>query len=81
MNEPPPLYSHDALSLYNHGNTLIAQKRFEQALASYDGALTIRPDWPEVFAHRGIALHELTRFDEALSSYDRALTIRPNQTC
>ena len=53
-------------------------KRFEEALASYDRALTLRRDYLEALVNRGIALHHLKRFDEALASYDRALTLRPN---
>jgi tetratricopeptide (TPR) repeat protein len=53
------------------------QRRFEQALVSYDSALTVRPDDPEALYNRANTLHELKRFDEALESYDRALVVRP----
>ncbi len=58
--------------------TLHELKRFEEALASYDRALTVRPDFAEALYNRGNALHELKRFEEALASYDRALTVRPD---
>ena len=64
-----------AEALYNRGNTLHELKRFEEALASYDRALTVRPDYAEALCNRGVTLHELKRFDEALASYDRALTV------
>ena len=48
-------------------------KRFEEALASYDRALKVRPDFAEALFNRGDTLHELGRFEEALASYDRAL--------
>jgi tetratricopeptide (TPR) repeat protein len=50
----------------------------EMALASFDRALTLRPDHAEAFSNRGIALHKLKRFEEALASYDRALKLRPD---
>jgi tetratricopeptide (TPR) repeat protein len=50
----------------------------DTALASYDRALTVRPDHAEALSNRGIALHELRRFEEAVASYDRALTVRPD---
>ena len=53
-------------------------ERFEEALVSYDRALTLRPDFAEALLNRGASLHELERFDEALASYNRALTLRPN---
>ena len=58
--------------------TLHELKRFEEALASYDRALTVRPDFAEALSNRGNTLHELKRFEEALASYDRALTVRPD---
>jgi hypothetical protein len=52
--------------------------RFEDALASYDRALKVRPDYAEALNNRGLTLHGLKRFDEALADYDRALQIRPD---
>ena len=63
---------------YNRGNALHELKRFEEAVASYDRALTLRPDYAEAHSNRGNALHALKRFDEALVSYDRALAVRPD---
>jgi Tfp pilus assembly protein PilF len=51
-------------------------KRYEEALASYDRALTLQPDYPEALSNRGRTLHALKRFEEALSCHDRALTLR-----
>ncbi len=54
------------------------QRRFDEALASYDRALALRPDHADALCNRGATLHELQRFDEALASYDRALALRPD---
>ena len=62
----------------NRGNALKGLKRFEEALASYDHTLTVRPDYAEALSNRGNTLKELKRFEEALASYDRALTVRPD---
>jgi tetratricopeptide (TPR) repeat protein len=67
-----------AEALSNRGNTLHELKRFEEALASYDRALTVWPDYAEALCNRGVTLHELRRFEETLASYDRALTARPD---
>ena len=58
--------------------TLRELKRFEEALVSYDRALTVRPDFAEALSNRGLILHELKRFEEALASYDRALIVQPD---
>ena len=51
--------------------TLHALERFDEALASFDRALALRPDNAEALGSRGFTLHVLRRFDEALASYDR----------
>jgi Tfp pilus assembly protein PilF len=50
----------------------------DMALASYDRALKVRPDYAEALCNRGVTLHELKRFAEALASYDRAVKVRPH---
>jgi tetratricopeptide (TPR) repeat protein len=62
----------------NRGIILNELKRLDEALASYDHALTLRPDYVEALSNRGVTLHALRRFEEALASYDRVLTLRPD---
>jgi tetratricopeptide (TPR) repeat protein len=58
------------------GLALRSLGRLDDALQSYDRALTIEPDNAEALNNRGLLLHELQRFDGALESYDRALAVR-----
>ncbi|MCA2623843.1 MAG: tetratricopeptide repeat protein, partial [Microcystis sp. M19BS1] len=53
-------------------------KEYEQAIASYDRALEIKPDKHEAWYNRGVALGNLGRFEQAIASYDRALEIKPD---
>jgi tetratricopeptide (TPR) repeat protein len=59
------------------GNVLLALNRAAEALANYDQALAVKPDFPEAWNNRGNALAALKRLDEALSSYERVLAARP----
>ena len=68
----------DAEGLHNRGTALLAQRRYEEALASYDKALAIRPGYIAALHCRGIVLRNLNRPAEALASHDRALAIRPD---
>src|SRR5262249_34342288 len=53
--------------------------RFEEALASYDRAVMLRPDYANAHYNRGVILNdELKRYEEALASYDRALAVQPD---
>jgi tetratricopeptide (TPR) repeat protein len=61
-------------SLYycNHGLALAGLRRFEEAVESYDRALSLRQGGEALF-NRGVALQALGRFAEALESYERLL--------
>ena len=52
--------------------------RAEEALASYDQALSRQPDHLDALANRGATLRSLGRLAAALASYDRALALCPD---
>ncbi len=68
ITSSPPTPHPDAPA--HRGVTLHELKRFDEALASYEQALAMRPDYAEALSHRGATLHELRRFKDALASYD-----------
>lgn len=51
--------------------------RSEEALASYEKALTLAPGNVEATYNRGHVLERLKRYDEALASYDLAIAAHP----
>jgi protein O-GlcNAc transferase len=53
-------------------------QQLDQALACYDKALALKPDYAEAFYSRGIALKKLGRLEEALASFDQALALKPD---
>ena len=55
----------------NRGNALQELKRFDEALASYDKALALRPDYAEALLQSRQCAAGAEAFDEALASYDR----------
>jgi tetratricopeptide (TPR) repeat protein len=61
------------------GGVLAALDRYEEAIASYDQALKIKPDKDEAWYNRGIALDYLGRYEEAIDSFDQALKIKPDK--
>ena len=65
-------------ALNNRGVTLKEAGRLAEALASYDRALSLKPQYAEAHGNRGNALKELGRLDEALASYDAALGLKPD---
>jgi tetratricopeptide (TPR) repeat protein len=61
----------------NRGFALRRVEQPEEALDSFDKALTIEPHFAEAHINRGIALKDLGRFDEAVASYDTAIALQP----
>ena len=53
-------------------------KKIESALASYDKAIQIKPDYAEAYNNRGNVLLELKKIESAIESFDRAIQIKPN---
>jgi predicted O-linked N-acetylglucosamine transferase (SPINDLY family) len=53
-------------------------KRAEEALASCEKAIALKPDDTEAHSNRAIALLDLKRPEEALASCDRAIALKPD---
>ena len=78
------LAKHDRNSaLYFDGLHLLAAVQFRsgrltEALASYDAALAIQPNFAAAHSNRANVLKAQKRLNEALESYDKALAIQPD---
>ena len=60
------------------GRGFAARERYEEALACYDYALTLRGDIPHMWNNRGHALRNLDRLDDAEVSLREALRLKPD---
>lgn len=66
--------------LVKEGNRQFHAGKYEEAIATYDRALSSNPTDPAVvWRSRGLAFARLQKYNEAIASYDRALTIKPNE--
>ena len=61
----------------NRGTALGDLKRSEEALASYDQAIALKPDYAEAHYNRGLAMMQLKRPEKALASCDQAIAMNP----
>ena len=48
------------------------------AIASYDQAIKLQPEFSEYWFNRGLTLFHLERFDEAITSYETATELKPD---
>ena len=69
----------DAITHYNRANALKSLRRHVEALAGFDRALALQPDYVDALNNRAALLLDLNRFQEALACYDRIVAIRPGE--
>jgi tetratricopeptide (TPR) repeat protein len=60
------------------GHAQVQQASFEAALASYERATDLKPDFADAYFHRGNVLSQLGMHQAAVESYDKALAYKPN---
>ncbi len=53
-------------------------KRFDEAIAGFEKAIALRPDYPEAYQNLGITLQDEKRIEEAIAAYRKAIALRPN---
>ena len=63
---------------YNLGNTLQELGRLDEAEASYNQAIALKPDYAEAHSNLGSTLKKLDRLDEAEASYTQAIILKNN---
>ena len=73
----PQPHSPTASDWFGQGNTFANLGRYEEALASYDQAISLQPDYAIAWNDRGYPLANLGRYEEALASYDQAISLQP----
>ena len=67
-----------ATAWLGRGHVYYDLKRFDDALAAYDKALSQKSDLAEAWYGRGSACVDLKRHDEALVDFARANALKPN---
>ena len=78
LEEDQQIPDQQASLWFEKGKILTADRNYEAAIASYDQAVAIQPDYHEAFYNRGIALDKLNRYEEAIASYNQAVAIQPD---
>lgn len=68
-------YSPEAIALYEKGNALVAADNLSEAIAAYNQAVALEPDYYEAWDARADALNRNGQFSSALESSSRALAI------
>jgi tetratricopeptide (TPR) repeat protein len=78
LDEPEITLKRQANLLFEQALLFNASQEHKEAIASYDKALEIKPDYHTAWYNRGTSLADLGRTEEAIASYDKALEIKPD---
>ena len=62
-----------AVAFYNRGYAYSTKRDRERAIADYDEALRLDPDYDHAYANRGLAYFAKGDFDRAIADYNRAI--------
>lgn len=65
---------------YEKANNLLRAKQYGKAIASYDKALKLQPNFAEAWDNRGRAFANLGQYEEAIASYDKALQLQSDSS-
>jgi len=75
LSVPASGYSPDAITLYEQGTASVAAGNLSEAIAAFDQALLLEPEYFEAWDARADALNRDGQFSGALESSSRALAI------
>ena len=67
-----------AAEFCRQANALFFSGRYPEAIAAYQQAVQLKPDYHQAWSNQGSALFHLQRYPEAISAYNRALGIHPD---
>ena len=68
----------EALAWYKRGNTLRELGRYDEAMASFDKAIALQPDYAEAHNNLGNILFNKQRYEEALVNFNTAIACSPD---
>ena len=72
------LDSTNAATWNNHGNALVALKRYAELLPDFDAALALDPVYVDAFSNKANALSSLKNFPQAIAAAEAALALDPD---
>ncbi|HZL59106.1 MAG TPA: tetratricopeptide repeat protein [Stellaceae bacterium] len=67
-----------AIAFYNRGSAYYRKSQYGQAIADFDQALRLAPDYGEAYDMRANAYSDKGDHQHAIQDYDQALRVKPN---
>jgi len=76
--QAPQSEEQSAILWSNRGGSLCSIGQFEEAIACFDKALALEPEYGHAWSNKGVVLYSLGRNRESLQCFERALQIDPS---
>ncbi|GJL79895.1 MAG: hypothetical protein NPINA01_28840 [Nitrospinaceae bacterium] len=71
-------YEYPPHVIYNiRGISYFKNSQYDQAIADYSKAISLKPDYAEAHHNRGLAYEYQQEYDQALSNFDEAINLNP----
>jgi tetratricopeptide (TPR) repeat protein len=74
----PPAPQLNAEGYLNQGGALLNADNFNGAIASFDQAIRLNPNYGSAYYYRGLAKYLLKNFKDAIVDFDQAIRLEPN---
>ncbi len=62
---------------FQQGNAFVERGEFTEAIAAYNRAIEIDPEYQDVYANLGVVYYQLEQLDLAAENYEKALSLDP----
>ena len=66
-----------AEELNNKGNELVGQGRYDEAIAQFDKAIELDPEYADAYYYRGLAYYYKRDFDKAIADSSKVIELDP----
>ena len=73
-------FAEAAVACFNRGNAHFDEGQYDHAIADYDEAIGLSPDYINALIGRGVAHSATGNYDRAIADLDEAIRISPNLT-
>ena len=64
-------------SLVSLGKSQLENGHFDEALSSFEQAILLEQNDPDLWNYKGVTLRSLGRYDEAIECFNRSLSLDP----
>lgn len=78
LNQEKDKALQDARMFAHQGETDRLMKRYEEAIANFNRAIALKPDYAWAIAHRGEVFRLIESYEKAIADFSHSLLLKPN---